>query len=72
MAVERNLITYCNILQTFGIGSPEVAEFRQFYSGDEAFQRRSRILDNLLFAPGQPAGEIRTVSSMRDTHVIAE
>lgn len=65
MAVERPLIIYCNIVQTFGWNSPEADEFKEFHKADEAFQRRAKLIDcHLGLKPGSILDYVQIVEKL--------
>ena len=42
------VITYTNLLHTYGIDSQEAENFKEKYKDDKVFQRRARTLDYLI------------------------
>jgi hypothetical protein len=50
MAIDKNLIAYRKVLETFGFESKETEKFRNRFSNDKEFQRLIAISDRLHLA----------------------
>ena len=61
--VDRPLIVYCNIVQTFGWNSPEANAYKEFHQADERFHRRCELIDcHIGLKPGSLLDYVKIVT----------
>ena len=51
-----SVVDYTNILHAHGLGSPEADAYKKQYEADAVFQKRAKVLDDLMKA--KASGEL--------------